>query len=404
PENLADKYTRAYLEDIDQMNIKRADAYCTATVNIEQMIKIIEGLVENGYAYEVEGNVYFSVEKFSDYGKLSGRNLEDMDAGSGVGVNEEKKHPLDFALWKKAPVEDVRVWDSPWGPGWPGWHIECSAMAAKLLDKRIDIHGGGTDLIFPHHENEIAQSEACFGEKPFVKYWLHNGTIDMKGEKMSKSLGNFFTTRELLQKFTADEIRYFLLSKHYHSPVDFSLEEIENSAVSWHKIMNTKQEVEQIVEQVPKKSDLSFNVSEFLQELDSFRDSFAEAMDDDFNTARAIGVINNLTGKMNSLINRKSFKVSEETRFVLKKAVDLLDTFLEVLGFAAGAEESSMFRDDKLTGSLLDYILDLREQAREDNNWELADQIRDDLDKMGISVKDTTHGPVWSIEDDEYGS
>ncbi|HLV10676.1 MAG TPA: cysteine--tRNA ligase, partial [Halanaerobiales bacterium] len=207
PEDLAEKYTRSYLEDISNLNIKEAIHYPRATKNIDIIVEMIEELVKKGYAYEKNGNVYFSVDHYTDYGKLSGRNPDEMKAGARLDIVDEKENPLDFALWKKAP-EGAKNWDSPWGKGWPGWHIECSAMALKYLGKRIDIHGGGSDLIFPHHENEIAQSESCTGDKPFARYWLHNGPVNLKGEKMSKSLGNFFTTREILKDYTPEELRY----------------------------------------------------------------------------------------------------------------------------------------------------------------------------------------------------
>ena len=403
PAELARKYTRAYLEDIDHLNIMRADAYCTATVNIEHIIEFISRLIENGYAYQADGNVYFSVEKYDDYGKLSGRDLEDMEAGSRVSVQEDKKHPQDFALWKKVSEdirkqEDVKVWDSPWGGGWPGWHIECSVMASKLLGNKIDIHGGGTDLIFPHHENEIAQSEACFYEQPFVKYWLHNGTVDIKGEKMSKSLGNFFTTRELYKKFSPDQIRYFLLAKHYHSPIEFSLEEVENAAVSFGRIENTFEIIRQLSREIPERSDASFNTEEFLQMLSEAEKSFEEAMDDDFNTARALGEVHNLVGEINPLVNSPDFELTEETGFVLSKAYSLLKTTLATLGFRLGeakTENTDSASTDKID-ELLDFILELREEARKEKNWEQADNIRDGLEDMGITIRDTARGPVWN--------
>ena len=400
PRELADKYTKAYIEDIEALNIKRADAYCTATANLDKMIEMVEELIERGYAYEVNGNVYFSVQDFPDYGKLSGRKLDEMEAGARIGVNEEKKHPMDFALWKK--VEDQQpAWDSPWSKGWPGWHIECSAMSMKLLGEKIDIHGGGTDLIFPHHENEIAQSEACTGQEPFAKYWLHNGTVNIKGEKMSKSLGNFFTTKELLKKFKADEIRYFLLSKHYHSPLSFDLEEIENNAQSYNKIINTRSDLENILNQVPKKIDDSFSFQKYFDMIKNLKQEFQQAMDDDFNTAQAIGVIHQLIGEVNSLINSSDFNLSEESSFVLKKAYDLLNEMLTVLGFAVVDKQESSKQNDQVYNQIVDYVLKLREQAREDKNFDLADKIRDDLSEMGFKIKDTAHGPVWSLKSGE---
>ncbi|MGM0548877.1 MAG: cysteine--tRNA ligase, partial [Bacillota bacterium] len=224
PAALANKYANAFLEDLREFNVKPADKYLRVSENVAEIIEMVKTLIEKGYAYEVNGNVYFSVESFADYGKLSGRNLDEMQAGARIAVNKEKRNPLDFGLWKK--VESETGWDSPWGEGWPGWHIECSAMSMKRLGSTFDIHGGGVDLIFPHHENEIAQSEA-YSDQKFVNYWLHNGTVNLSGEKMSKSQGNFFTSREVLKEFSAEVVRYFLLTRHYRSPIDFSYEKLE---------------------------------------------------------------------------------------------------------------------------------------------------------------------------------
>ncbi len=397
PLELAEKYTRAYLEDIDNLNIKRADKFCTATENIDKIIEIVKKLIDKGYAYEVNGNVYFSVEKYDDYGKLSGRKLEEMEAGARIGVKEEKKHPLDFALWKKIEEKDLIKWDSPWGEGWPGWHIECSAMSLKYLGEKFDIHGGGTDLIFPHHENEIAQSEACTGKKPFVKYWLHNGTVNIKGEKMSKSLGNFFTTRELLNKFTGDEIRYFLLTKHYHSPLDFSLEEIENTAVSYNKIINTRKELKRKIAKKTKEKDKNkeTDYKQLQKDILSYKKEFEKAMDDDFNTAEAIGIMHKYTAKVNSFLHNKDIKLTEKVKQLLLEADQLYNNMFQIMGFQF---ENQQEINPELTGRLIDYIVNLREEAREKNNWEYADKIRDDLQEMGIVIKDTPEGPQWEIE------
>ena len=290
PEELSHKYETAYLEDTDSLNLERADSYCRVTDNIDEIIDVVKSLIDKGYAYEADGSVYFSVEDFADYGKLSGRNLEDMEAGARVKVEENKRHPMDFALWKKVDEDTEPSWDSPWGKGWPGWHIECSVMSMKYLDQQIDIHGGGTDLIFPHHENEIAQSEAYSGKKPFAKYWLHNGTVNLKGEKMSKSIGNFYTTRELLDKFTPDEIKYFLLTKHYRSPIEFSLKEVEKARKSLDKLINTRKNMERLLEKNPEGID-NFAHEDFIDKIKKRRQEFEEAMDNDFNTAQAIGGI-----------------------------------------------------------------------------------------------------------------
>ncbi|ACL68857.1 cysteine--tRNA ligase [Halothermothrix orenii] len=397
PLELADKYTKAYLEDIEKMKIKRADVYCRATDTIKEIIKMVKKLLDKGYAYEVNGNVYFSVEKFSDYGKLSGRNLEEMQAGARVEVNEEKRHPMDFALWKKAPAGEIS-WDSPWGKGWPGWHIECSAMSIKYLGKRIDIHGGGTDLIFPHHENEIAQSESCTGEKPFVKYWLHNGSVNLKGEKMSKSLGNFFTVREILKEFKPDEVRYFLLTKHYRSPIDFNFEEVEAARKSWRKLVNTYQVMVQILEKgVITKNKITENTkgeNTIISILNKKEKEFEEAMDDDFNTARATGVMHELAREINTFVNSPEFELNGETSKVLKKAQNLFDRFSDILGLDL-AFSSSDEVDNEILNNLVDFILEIRDEARQEKNWQLADRIRDGLEDLGFEIKDTPHGVRW---------
>lgn len=392
PLELADKYARAYLEDIKQLNIKRATEYVKATDNIEEIIKMVEILIEKGYAYEADGNVYFSVDKFADYGKLSGRSLDEMRAGARIDVIEDKKNPMDFALWKKAP-EGEEEWDSPWGKGWPGWHIECSAMSMKYLGSTFDIHGGGSDLIFPHHENEIAQSEACSG-KPFAKYWLHNGSVNLKGEKMSKSVGNFYTTRELLEKFKGEEIRYYLLTNHYRTPIDFALEELENNSVSLKKLQNTLKNLKRIIQ----TQEVLADKESFLQEgiidlIKKRRKEYEEAMDDDFNTARAIGVLHKFAADLNGFVNNPDFKLTENTKQLLEEGYNLFQKMLSVLGLSYREEndEASL----EVLNQLVGFILDIREEARDNKNWKLADQIRDGLQELGFQIKDTPRGVVW---------
>ena len=401
PMELAEKYKQAYLDDIDQFNIKRADFYCTVSENIENIIEFVQTLINKDYAYEINGNVYFSVEKFDDYGKLSGRKIEEMEAGSRVEVKEEKNHPLDFALWKKVDKNVHISWDSPWGQGWPGWHIECSAMCMDCLGDKIDMHGGGTDLIFPHHENEIAQSEAYSGQKPFVKYWVHNGTVNLKGEKMSKSVGNFFTARELLKKFTGQEIRYFLLTTHYRKPIDFSLEDIQDSAKSLDKLRRTKKRLKTILDKDANNNIEQDNnnkiTTEFEENLNNKKDQFLAAMEDDFNTAQAIGFLHEIIRHINRFIHKDDFVLNEKTRNLLNKADKILDDFAEILGISLDINEDK-YKDDQLFKELVNYILELRNKAREDENWELADKIRDDLGAMGIEVKDTPRGVEWNIK------
>ncbi len=397
---LAEKYTGAYLDDIEKLNVRRASKYVKATENIDAIIDMIEKLVDRGYAYEADGNVYFSVDKFEGYGKLSGRNLEDMQAGARIEVVEEKKNPMDFALWKKAP-EGEKEWESPWGKGWPGWHIECSAMSTKYLGESFDIHGGGSDLIFPHHENEIAQSEACTGKEPFAKYWLHNGSVNLKGEKMSKSLGNFFTTRELLKKFTGPEIRYFLLTKHYRSPIDFTLEEVENARTSMKRIINTINNLERFIDSAIEKGGQTIEIDEeeFVDISAARQKAFEESMDDDFNTARAIGVIHELVKDINKLINVQEFVLTEKSLLLIKEAYSLLNQFMDILGLDLSNNQENN-ADAEIIDKLITLMLDVRGEARDSKNWKLADMIRDGLNNLGFVIKDTPQGVVWERESD----
>ncbi len=397
---LAEKYTGSYLDDIERLNVRKASQYVKATENIDAIIDMIEKLVDRDYAYEAGGNVYFSVDKFDDYGKLSGRNLEDMQAGSRIEIVEEKKNPMDFALWKKGP-EGEKEWDSPWGLGWPGWHIECSAMATKYLGDSFDIHGGGSDLIFPHHENEIAQSEACTGKEPFAKYWLHNGSVNLKGEKMSKSLGNFFTTRELLKKFTGTEIRYFLLTKHYRSPIDFSIEEVENSKTSLKRIINTINNLERFMDSEIEKGEQNIEIreEEFVDLSAARKRAFEESMDDDFNTARAIGILHELVRDINKLINDQGFVLTEQGLLIIKGAYSLLNEFMDILGLDLSNNQENN-ADAETIDKLMTLMLDVRGEARSSKNWELADMIRDGLNDLGFVIKDTPQGVVWERESD----
>ena len=394
PMALAYKYSQAFLEDLENLNIKKADKYCKATDNIDQIQEMVQTLIDKGYAYETDGNVYFSVEEFEDYGKLSGRKLEEMIAGTRKKVESDKKNPLDFALWKKVDDPDVMAWDSPWGKGWPGWHIECSAMSIRELGNTFDIHGGGTDLIFPHHENEIAQAEAYSGVKPFVKYWMHNGTVNMSGDKMSKSLGNFYTTRELLEKYTADQLRYFILTKHYRSPIEYNDEEIENTNKSLERLVNTKNTLENIL-----KGKYEFeegkDESDILKIVKQKQKEFYEAMDDDFNTALASGAINEIATEINKVINASDFSLTKQLFQDLKEVYNIYIELTEMFGLTLEGSEQEV-ESDKFN-ELVEYILQLREDARENQNYELADKIRDDLADMGIKVNDTPRGTEWEL-------
>ena len=397
PEDLADKYANAFLEDIREFNIKPADKYLRVSENVDEIIEMVKTLIEKGYAYEVNGNVYFSVESFEDYGKLSGRNLDEMQAGARIAVNEEKRNPLDFGLWKK--VEAGEGWDSPWGEGWPGWHIECSAMSMKRLGVTFDIHGGGVDLIFPHHENEIAQSEAYSGQK-FVNYWLHNGTVNLSGEKMSKSQGNFFTSREVLKEFSGQEIRYFLLSRHYRSPIDFSYEKLTEAKTSLERIKNTRRQLDKVLNlDINAEAEVKEH-TEFFEEIIARKNDFVEALSDDFNTAEAIGVLHDLVGDINSYINQKDFTLNEKNFAILEETEEIFLELAEILGLEFELELNSTAEND-LVDPLVSLLIELREKARENANWEEADLIRDRLEELGIEVIDTNRGTEWEIKNTE---
>ncbi|PTW00459.1 cysteinyl-tRNA synthetase [Halanaerobium saccharolyticum] len=397
PAELADKYANAFLEDIREFNIKPADKYLRVSENIDQIIEMVKTLIEKGYAYEVNGNVYFSVESFEDYGKLSGRSLDEMQAGARIAVNEEKENPLDFGLWKK--VEAGEGWDSPWGEGWPGWHIECSAMSMKRLGATFDIHGGGVDLIFPHHENEIAQSEAYSGKK-FVNYWLHNGTVNLSGEKMSKSQGNFFTSREVLKEFPAQTVRYFLLSRHYRSPIDFSYEKLEEAETSLQRIENARRQLAKVLNLDIESAEDNKENENFFTKVVELKDSFAAALNDDFNTAEAIGVLHDLVGEINSFLNQKDFTLNEKNFAVLEETEEIFLELAEILGLKFELNKAPG-ADDKLVSPLISLLLELRDRARDNKNWEEADLIRDRLQEIGVEVTDTPRGTEWEIKGKE---
>ena len=397
PSELADKYANAFLEDIREFNIKPADKYLRVSENIDQIIEMVKTLIEKGYAYEVNGNVYFSVESFEDYGKLSGRSLDEMQAGARIAVNEEKENPLDFGLWKK--VEAGEGWDSPWGEGWPGWHIECSAMSMKRLGATFDIHGGGVDLIFPHHENEIAQSEAYSGKK-FVNYWLHNGTVNLSGEKMSKSQGNFFTSREVLKEFPAQTVRYFLLSRHYRSPIDFSYEKLEEAETSLQRIENARRQLAKVLNLDIESAEDNKENENFFTKVVELKDSFAAALNDDFNTAEAIGVLHDLVGEINSFLNQKDFTLNEKNFAVLEETEEIFLELAEILGLKFELNKAPG-ADDKLVSPLISLLLELRDRARDNKNWEEADLIRDRLQEIGVEVTDTPRGTEWEIKGKE---
>lgn len=398
PLDLARKYINEFFKDADALNVHRADNHPKVSEHIPEIIKMVEALVQNGSAYVVDGDVYFEVRKFDGYGKLSGRTLEDMQAGARVEVDVRKRDPMDFALWKAAKPGEPS-WDSPWGPGRPGWHIECSAMSLKYLGTNFDIHGGGFDLIFPHHENEIAQSEAATGE-PFVRYWMHNGFITINEEKMSKSLGNFFLVRDILAKFPPEIVRFFLLSTHYRSPLDFDDEKL---AAAGRGLERIKTSVRLLSEALERKTgeEAAGAAGDLNSTLDALKASFEAAMDDDFNTALALSIIFDLAREVNTVVQRLEATISRQDREVLQKAKELFNTFNEVTGIFKVGNDGKMLLDGAagdgsgLAEGLINLIIEVRQEARKKKDWGTADRIRDGLKELGIVLEDTPQGVRW---------
>ncbi|GMT47726.1 MAG: hypothetical protein IEMM0007_1292 [bacterium] len=398
-DEVARKYTGEYYRDMDALGVERADVEPRATEHIPEIIEMVRTLIDKGYAYEVDGDVYFEVNRFSGYGKLSKRSMDELVAGARVEVDERKKNPLDFALWKAAR-EGEPAWDSPWGPGRPGWHIECSAMSIKHLGETFDIHGGGADLIFPHHENEIAQSEACT-EKPFVRYWLHNGFITISREKMSKSLGNFFTIREILERFDPEVIRAFILSTHYRSPIEFSEEQLLDAEVSINRFYSTIMRVETYLDRMPQKVKATPEEGYLQEMLRKFGARFEEAMDDDFNTALALGYMYELVREINRYIDSKPS--GGPARELLLEGISTLRETGKVLNIFQRSPEqwhSSLLKTKKLpvTEDDINKKLSERQEARKAKDWQRADSIRDELLKAGIILEDTQEGTIWRVK------
>ncbi len=375
--DLADQYIAEYFKDADGLGIKRATVHPRATDNIDAIIEIVKTLEEKGYAYNVDGDVYFAAKKFKEYGKLSQQPLEDLESGARINVNEDKNDPMDFALWKKQKPGEP-AWMSPWGMGRPGWHIECSAMATKYLAKTIDIHSGGQDLIFPHHENEIAQSECCHGV-PFANYWMHNGYINIDNRKMSKSLGNFFTVREIAEEFDYEVIRFFMLSAHYRSPINFSKALMESSKSALDRIYNCLADMSFLSGKAENR-ELSDAEKVYIKTLDAFKAKYIAAMDDDLNTADAISVIFEIVSEANKTITADCGFSQKAINYT----IDLLKELGGVLGLLQKSEEG--------TSSEVDAILEERAKARAEKNWAKSDELRDKLREMGIIVKDTPQG------------
>lgn len=376
---LGDKYIKEYYQDADSLKIERATVNPRATEYIHDIIKFVEELIEAGFAYEVDGDVYYSTKKFDNYGKLVGQNLDDLQVGARISVDERKKDPMDFAVWK-AQKPGEPAWGSPWGPGRPGWHIECSCMAKKLLGDTIDIHAGGMDLRFPHHENEIAQSEALTG-KPFANYWLHAAFVNVDNKKMSKSLNNFFTAREVLEEYSSDAIRFLMLSGHYRIQINFTKELLDSAKSSIERLYNCINNLENLKDEVTKKL-MDEAEEKYLKSLDKYREKFIEKMDDDFNTADAISVLFDLTKDINNNVNISS---SSE---LCEKA----ESMVRELGNPLGILQDRIEKDLETE---IQELIEKRQQARKNKDFALADKIRDDLKSRNIILEDTPQGVRW---------
>jgi len=385
-QEIGEIYSDAYFEDIVKLNIRKPDINPRATQHINEIIELIQILVDKGYAYQVDGDIYYDVAKFEEYGRLSGNKAEALNLGARVEVNLDKKNPADFALWKKQRGSEPS-WHSPWGKGRPGWHIECSAMAMKYLGESFDIHMGGKDLIFPHHENEIAQSEAATG-KPFARYWLHNEWLTVNGEKMSKSLGNFVTVQEALSRYDPQVLRFFLEFAHYRSPVDFNDESLRQAERNLERVLGTLGKLDELEE----REYSTVGDDTLLKEAEAAKEKFEGAMDDNFNTALAISTILELTRTFN-IHMEKNVEIETKTK---EKTLEILRQLLSVLGIRA--EKRRPDRPEVIE-QLMGSIVKVRHQARERKDWRTADAIRDELGSIGFIIEDTPEGTKWKMRE-----
>lgn len=423
PLELSKRYIDEYFRDAQALGVMPADVHPKASEHISEMIEMVDALLKKGAAYEAGGDVFFAIRQFSEYGKLSGRSLEEMMAGARIDVDPRKQDPLDFVLWKAAKPGEP-AWDSPWGKGRPGWHLECSVMSIKYLGFGFDIHGGGSDLIFPHHENEIAQAESCVGKAPFARYWIHNGFVTVNEEKMSKSLGNFFIVRDLLQEWPPEVVRFFLLSTHYRSPLDFSLDSMKEAKKSYARLRNTLDllggVLDEKVESCAFRGQLSSEADAFRNRILDLVMEYEEAMDDDFNTAMALAALFKMGREINSYINRENSQLDDGDLHVLRLVRNIFVKLLGVLGLNPGEGRklndecgiklreiiaslesiSPDFLPEQLPSTpeeLLKVLLDVREEARRQKNYRLADMVRENLRGIGIILEDTPRGVRWRL-------
>jgi cysteinyl-tRNA synthetase len=402
---IAERYIREFEVDMGGLGLEKATVEPRATDHIPEMIDLVSNLMAKGIAYQSGGDVFFSVEKFRDYGKLSKRNLEEMQAGARVEIDEKKQNPLDFVLWKGSKPDEP-FWESPWGKGRPGWHIECSVMSAKYLGETFDIHGGGKDLVFPHHENEIAQSEGATG-KPFARYWIHNGFINLNREKMSKSLGNILTIKEVLKEWHPEVLRLFFLSSHYRSPLDYTEESLKEAKSGLDRFYSTLKAVQDELKrpvEPPKGKPIPIP-EPARQAIESFQARFEEAMDDDFNTAQSMGYFFDLQTHLNSLLTLSKGRPTEEMLSLLKKAAEAFSKTGWVFGLFREDPENYLNEQKKAGLTKLNIteeeILNLigdRNAARKEKNWKRADEVRNELLKKGIVLEDTPSGTIWKLK------
>ena len=404
-QEIAERYIREYEEDMQALDVERPTHEPRATENIPQIIALVQKLLDKGFAYPVDGDVYFSVEKFPSYGRLSGRDLEEMRAGARVEVDERKNNPLDFALWKSSKPGEPQ-WDSPWGKGRPGWHIECSAMSQRYLGESFDIHGGGKDLIFPHHENEIAQSETATG-KPFVRFWVHNGFVNIEHEKMSKSLGNILAIRDLLREYHPEALRLFLLSNHYRSPVDFSFQNMAEARANLDRFYSALQGIEEFLagkkEFIPPTPKTLRGVAkEVYEKVYTVKEKFLEAMEDDFNTALALGHLHDLTRILNRVLGDKGFRKDPAAAALLGEGRSRLLESGEILGLFQQApteyfnsQQKRYLQAKGLQEKEIQDLISSREAARKTKDWARADEIRAQAASLGIVLEDEPTGTTW---------
>ena len=402
--DISDRYIKEFDHDMDLLGLEKPTVSPRATDHIPEMIAMVEALIEKGFAYEVDGDVYFSVGSFSEYGKLSGKNIEELNSGARVEVDERKQSPLDFALWKKSK-EGEPFWECPWGKGRPGWHIECSAMSQKYLGTTFDIHGGGMDLIFPHHENEIAQAECATGV-PFARYWIHNGFVNINQQKMSKSLKNFFSIREILETYHPEVLRLFLLSNHYRSPVDYSEQNLTEAKVGLDRFYAVLRDLDEIKLLDKGSAAQSLGEKRLVTELQEFPEKFTAAMDDDFNTAAALGHLYVLTRSLNALVDQKkkfpTFQIAEGTVALAREQFQMVENIFGLFRESPQAYfERQKERGIVSAGIAPDEIEGLikeRELARKSKDFKKADEVRKQLEEKGILLKDTPQGTEWTTK------